>query len=244
MIKALSSKQMMPIPTFNLHQVWTRILQIGSISGLISLVFTISAHVRTRRRFSFGFQGSSGSAATRGDLEFYDWKYLGHVKNESSEPNSIVQVGYVVWANKARTRTLSNGMNAVIKDRHTGVELHAPISFSPLEGKSLQIEFAVCLTGTHDREIILARRQILGASRSLSLPKHEYQLVFTDTNGRLFDQTGQLRSQKLMNLWWTLENTRRSLKRGNPLPYLWHMTKIVFTSLLFRIRRFFWRLGL
>jgi hypothetical protein len=236
----------MSFPTFNPDQAWTRILQIGSISGLLSLVFTISSHIRTRRRFSFGFRGSSGTAAIRDNIEFYDLKYLGQVKNESSEPNSIVQIGYVVWANKARTRCLSNGINSVIKD-HASVELHTPILFSPFEGKSLQIDFAVCLTGTHNREIVLARKDISkipGATPGLSLPKHEYELVFTDINGRLFDHTGQLRSQKLIDLWWTLENTFRSLKRGNPLPYLWHMKKIFFTSLLFRIRRFFWRLGL
>jgi hypothetical protein len=179
-------------------------------------------------------------------MEFYDLKYVGQVKNESSEPNSIVQIGYVVWANKARTRSLSNGINSVIKD-HSGVELHAPILFSPFEGKSLQIDFAVCLTGTHNREIVPARKdisQIPGATPGLSMPKHKYELVFTDINGRLFDHTGQLRSQKLMDLWWTLENTFRALKRGSPLPYLWHMIEIFVTSLLFRIRRFFWRLGL
>jgi hypothetical protein len=236
----------MHFPAFNADQVLSRVLQMGSISGLVSLVLTISSHIRKRRRFSFGFQGSSGTAATRGNLEFYDWKYLGQVKNESSEPNSIVQIGYVVWANKARTRSLSNGFNSVIKD-HSGVELHTPILFSPFEGKALQIDFAVCLTGTHDREIILARKDISnipGAMQGLSIPKHEYQLVFTDINGRLFDDTGKLRSQKLMDLWWTLPNSFRSLQRGNPFPYLRHMIKIFFTSLFFRIRRFFWRLGL
>jgi len=233
----------MAFPTFNPDQIWTRILQIGSISGLLSLVFTISSHVRTRRRFSFGFQSSSGKVATRDNLEFFDLKYLGQVKNESSEPNSIVQIGYVVWANKARTRSLTNGINSVIKD-HGGVVLHTPILFSPFEGKSLQIDFAVCLTGTHNRGLILARTQIPGATPGMSIPKHEYELVFTDINGRLFDHTGQLRSQRLMNLWWTLENTFRSLKGGNPLPYFWHLIKIFVTGFLFRTRRFFWRLGL
>jgi hypothetical protein len=184
--------------------------------------------------------------ATRDNLEFYNLKYEGQVKNESSEPNSIVQIGYVVWANKARTRSLSNGINSIIRDRD-GVEIHTPLLFSPFEGKSLQIDFAVCLTGTHDREIVLARKdvsKVSGATPGISMPKHEYQLVFTDINGRLFDYTGQLRSQKLMNLWWTLDNTFRSLRRGNPFPYLWHMMKIVIASLSFRIRRLFWRLGL
>lgn len=236
----------MSVPTFNAHQVWKFILQLGSISGLLSLAFTISAHIRKRRRFSFGFQGSSGTAATRDNLEFYDLKYSGHVKNESGEPNSIVQIGYVVWANKARTRSLSSGTNSVIRD-HAGVELHTPILFSPFEGKALKIDFAVCLTGTHNRELVLARKvvsKIPGATSGLSVPKYEYELVFTDINGRLFDHTGQLRSQKLINLWWTLENTFRSLKRGNPLPYVWHMMKICVTSMLFRMRRFFWHLGL
>jgi hypothetical protein len=222
------------------------ILQLGSISGLLSLAFTIGAHIRKRRRFSFGFQSSSGAVATRDNIEFYDLKYSGHVKNESGEPNSIVQIGYVVWANKARTRSLSSGTNSVIRD-HAGVELHTPILFSPFEGKALKIDFAVCLTGTHNREIVLARKDISklpGATPGMSVPKYEYQLVFTDINGRLFDHSGRLRSQKLINLWWTLENTFRSLKRGNPLPYVWHMIKICVTSVLFRIRRFFWRLGL
>lgn len=172
--------------------------------------------------------------------------YVGHIKNESGEPNSIVKIGYVVWANKARTRSLSNGFNAVVRDRD-GVELYTPILFSPFEGKFLQIEFAVCLTGTHNKEIVVARKDVSnvpGATPGLSLPKYEYQLLFTDINDRLFDCLGQLRSQRLMNLWWTLENTFRSLRRGNPFPYLWHMMKILVVSILFRMRRFLWRVGL
>lgn len=225
--------------SFNLDQVWTRILQIGSISGLVSLVVTISDHVRKRRKFSFKFQSSSGTAAKRGNIEFYDLKYWGQINNESGDPNSIVQIGYVVWANKARTRSLSEGTNSVIKDRHSAVQLHTPVLFSPYEGKSLEIEFAVALTGTQNREIVQARTQLPGATPGMTRPTYEYQLVFTDINGRLFDQTGQLRSQKLMNLWWTLGNSR-----GKPFRYLGHRTKIVALSLWFPFRRFFWRLGI
>jgi hypothetical protein len=105
---------------------------------------------------------------------------------------------------RAKWYPLKNGFlssNSVIKD-HGGVELHTLVLCSPFESKSLQIDFAVCLTGTHNKGIILARTdmsQIPGAPPDLSMPKHEYELMFIDINGRLFDQTALLRSKKLMN---------------------------------------------
>lgn len=233
----------MHLPNLHLDEVWKAILKVGSLSGLVSLVFTISNHVRKRRRFSFEFRSSSTSRVPKSGMDFYELKFNGAVKNESTEPNSIVKIGYVVWGNKSRTRSLTYGGNAVITDP-AGSALHTPILFSPLEGKSLHIEFSIVLTGSHDWEIVKARRPVPGNTTGMTLPKYQYQLVFTDINGRLFDQTGQLRSQRLVDLWWTLPNSFNVLKQGNPLPYLWRVIKIGLLSAWIRIRRSFWRLGL
>lgn len=223
---------------------WGRlILDLGSISGLISLLFALKEQIKKRSKLKFDFRASSGRINTRDGLDFYDVTFDGYVKNQSNEQNSITEIFYLIWGNKRRTRTLANGMGAEIFDAVDRTKkISLPILFEAKEGKHLIIKFNVCLTGTHVNELVRARR-LTEADSIFTLPKHEFNLAFKDVNEVLFDDKGQIRSQELMDLWWTLPNTFSVLKTGNPLPYLWHMLKILFKFVSYMTFSIFQRLG-
>ncbi|QQR61053.1 hypothetical protein IPH19_01135 [Candidatus Uhrbacteria bacterium] len=223
---------------------WGRILlDSGSIAGFISLLFTLKEQIKKRSKFKFDFRGSAGSVKTRNGLDFYDIAFDGYVKNQSNEQNSITEIFYVIWGNKKRTRTLAEGMGAeIFTAADNEKKLSLPILFEPKEGKHLIIKFSVCLTGSHVYDLVRARKPAQAGS-IFTLPKHDFTLTFKDVNEVLFDDKGQIRSQKLINLWWTLPNTFITLKTGNPFPYLWHMVKILFAYLAYRVFSVFQRIG-
>ena len=224
-------------------KIFAIILKFGSLAGIGSLIFNFTEHLKKRSRFKFDFRGSTGSLRTHENLEFYDIVFDGHVKNQSKEQNSVTEIFYLIWENKARTRFLTNGGGATILDGDDRTKkITLPILFEPKEGKHLIIKFSVCLTGTHVNELVRERREIAPGS-AFTLPKYDFSLAFKDVDETLFDDMGQIRSQKLADLWWTLPNTFRKLKSGNPLPYLWHMMKIFFAFIGYKISSFVKRLG-
>lgn len=219
--------------------LWQVILQFGSISGLLTLFYTISQNLKKKPRFKFDFRSSSGTPHVKDNLEYYRLVFDGYIKNQSIEPNSITNICYAVWGNKARTKTLSYGgqpCSIVQNPNSEKVSLDLPISFKPREGKHFQIEFDVVLTGTHDKALVSATKPVFPGS-NVHLPEYDYQLTFRDVNENLFDDSGTVRSEKLRDLWWLLPNTFNKLKEGNPLPYARHMLKIFWYYILFRIRR-------
>lgn len=212
---------------FTTEQIIDGVLKIGSVSGLASLMFTIQDQLKKRSKFKFDFRSHTGKITTHDNLEFYEIMFDGYVKNQSNEQNSITDIFYSVWGNKARTKTLANGMGAEILDAdNQEKKIPLPILFEGKEGKHLIIKFSVCLTGTGVNELVRARRSVLEGS-PITLPKYEFTLAFKDVDETLFDDKGKIRSQKLIDLWWTLPNTFNSLKTGNPIPYFWHMLKIL-----------------
>ena len=203
---------------------WNVILQIGSISGLFTLFYTISQNLKKKPKFKFDFRASSGSFHAQDNLEYYRLTYDGYIKNQSIEPNSITNICYAVWGNKAKTKTLSySGQPCSITDSPNSKKtpLDLPLSFKPRESKHLKIEFDIVLTGTHDKGLVEAVEEV-GQNPKLYLPKYQYRLTFKDVNENLFDDQGIIRSQKLIDFWWTLPNTFNKLKEGNPVPYIRH----------------------
>ena len=230
--------------TIGLKEISDVVLKVGSISGLVSLAFTIRNQIQRRSKFKFDFRSHSGSFNTRDNIEFYDIQFDGHIKNQSNEQNSVTAVYYAIWGNRSRTKTLAFGSDAALGDpNHVDQSVSLPMLFEAKEGKRVMIRFAVALTGTHVGELVRAQRQVTESS-ALTLPRHEFKLAFEDVNETLFDDQGKIKSRKLINLWWTLENTFTALKRGNPFPYLGHMLQILLAYAGWKIRGFFAALGL
>lgn len=135
-------------------------------------------------------------------------------------------------------------MNVVMHDgNNTDERVYLPLRFEAKEGRHLVIKFDIVLTGSHHAELLKASMPSTPGS-PISWPKHEVMLVFKDTDEALFDDRGELRSQKLIDLWWTLPNTFHKLKEGNPLPYLNHMLKIGVEYVMYIIRKFTRKIGL
>jgi hypothetical protein len=225
------------------EQIIDAALKIGSVSGLVSLIFTIQNQIKKRSKFKFDFRSHAGRVTVHGNLEFYEIMFDGYVKNQSNEQNSITDIFYSIWGNKSRTKTLANGMGAEILDADDrDKKIPLPILFEAKEGKHLIIKFSVCLTGTHVNELIRARLPVQ-EGLPITLPKYEFTLAFKDVDETLFDDKGKIRSQKLIDLWWTLPNTFTSLKTGNPIPYFWHMFRILLAYLGWKLRLIFSAIG-
>jgi len=219
------------------------ILDAGSIAGIFSFFYTISEHRKKRAKFSFDFAGSASGNYENNNLEFAKFRWEGTIKNESLTENSIVGINYVIWANKTRTRCRTNGMILSLEDSNTKEKLSLPLNFKPRESKKITLLGDVVLTGSHNEQLFKARKPIQQGSPFL-LPEHSWDLTFNDVNHNLFDEKGILRSQKLIDLWWTLPNATRSLNDGNIFPTIKEYLRIFFTWVSYWVKRFFRFLGI
>jgi hypothetical protein len=234
----------MDLDTLYVREIIDVILKIGAVAAVISLVLTIQNQLKKRSKFKIDFRGISSETNTRNNLEFRDIIFDGNVKNQSSEQNSITDIHYLIWANKARTRTLTNGFGSEVfnaGDQESTIPL--PIIFQAKEGKHLIIKFSVCLTGTHVKELVEAQESVGESSRFIHA-KYQFNLAFKDVGETLFDDKGKIKSQKLIDLWWTLPNTFKSRKTGNPLPYLRHLFRIFLAYMGWKFRLLFVVVGL
>lgn len=219
------------------------ILNIGSVAGLISLFYTISEHRKRRSKFSFDFHGSANGNYEKDNLEFAKFRWEGIIRNESSAENSIVEIDYVVWANKARTRSKANGMIFSVEDANTKEKLAVPLNFKPKESRKITLVADVVLTGSHAMELFKARKSIETGSPFV-LPEYSWDLLFTDVNHFMFDEEGTLRSKKLMDLWWTLPNATRGLNEGNFIPTIKEYIRIFFAWVFYWLARMLRFLGI
>lgn len=219
------------------------ILNIGSVAGLLSFFYTISDHRKKRTKFSFDFHGSSSGNYEKDGLEFAKFRWEGTTKNESLTENSIVEVDFIIWANKARTRSKTNGMIFTIEDSNSKEKVSLPINFKPRESKKITLIADVVLTGSHNDELFKARKSVQPESPFV-LPEHEWNLTFKDVSHNLFDERGVLRSQKLIDLWWTLPNATKDLNNGNIFPTLREYLKIFIAWIGYWVKRLFRFLGM
>lgn len=218
-------------------------LDAGSVAGLFSFLYTISEHRKKMAKFSFDFHGSASGNYEKDNLEFAKFRWEGTIKNESSAENSIVEIDFVVWANKSRTRSKANGMIFSVEDANSKEKLSVPLNFKPKESRKITLIADIVLTGSHHNELYKARKPVQPGSPFV-LPEHNWDLLFTDVNHYMFDEKGILRSKKLMDLWWTLPNTTRDLNNSNIFPTLREYIKIFFTLIGYWTKRFFRFLGL
>lgn len=216
--------------------ILTLILNTGSIAGLFSLFYTISEHRKKRTKFSFDFLGSASGTYEKDNLEFARLRWEGTIKNESLTENSIVHIAYIIWANKNRTRAKTNGMIFNIEDGNSKDKISLPINFKPRESKKVVIIADVVLTGTHNNELFKAIKPTQVGSPFV-LPENEWNLTFKDTNHCMFDEKGIIRSQKLVDLWWTLPNATRDLNNGNLIPTIREYSKIFITWIGYWLKR-------
>lgn len=221
------------------------LLDLGSISGLLVLPYTIVQSSRRRPRLKYDFSGVSGSGVKKSDAvnEHYRFEFSGTIKNRSLETNSISKIYLVVWAdNKKRNSALRLGFGGILLDSRNNV-LSLPLELPPRTGKKLKIIFEIPVTGTSD-ERLLKEYIPVGESGRFYLPKHNYELCFEDTDENFFDQQGRLRNLEEINLRWTLPNVMKELQKGNFAPFLQHMFLIQKSRVSFFFKRISYQIGL
>jgi len=214
--------------------IWQIILNFGSISGLIALIYAVFKSLRKRPKFKFDFSGQSGKVCHEDKLEYYIFTFGGILKNQSLDPNSISRIFLVVWKDRKRNSTLRFGHGGVtIKNKANDREIKLPISFAPREAISLEIKCKFPVAGTSDGKLLREFVPVQPGSRFF-LPKHEYELLFEDVNENLYDQKGRLCNREEINLRWTLPNTTRNLQHGVYWPFIKHQSKIIWSQIKFR----------
>jgi len=227
---------------------WHVIEVIAAVITIIGLPYLVASYRKRAPRFSFAFHGSATRDFHRSGSNFREFTYTGSVRNQSLDPNSIERIYLVVWKTKRKKGTRSFGSyNPRIKENEQ--EHHLPLKFEPRQGRTLIMTFEVPMQG-HDAELMNAVEPLdpsipgTPPGAQLFLPKYKYELAFEDIVGNFFDQDGILRNRRGIDRRWTLENTFRQLKDGNPTPFVRHIVGIGVGDFIFFFRRNLRRLGI
>lgn len=221
------------------EQGWTLLERIAAVVAVVSLPYLVIKARQGQPRFSFQLAGSYREFFNRDNLDYCRMHFTGTLKNHSTKPNSVQRIILVVWSDPKKRSVKRFGFG-VSRIECEGVDLHEPLLFDAKEGKTLNVDFEIPLTGTSDKELVEAFRAI---GENMYLPQYEYELAFEDTDGHLFDQEGILRNRTAIDLRWTLPNTYQQLTEGRMLPFLRHLGKIYWASARFTIRKFIRSLG-
>lgn len=82
------------------------VLKIGSVAGLISILYQIQQNRRNRPLFTFTFEGSHAELTECDKHIHCNYYFPGTIRNASLSPNTIVRLYLVVWDKGKRTRFL------------------------------------------------------------------------------------------------------------------------------------------
>ena len=210
--------------------------KVGSFCGLLALPYLVFQNIRSRPKFSFDFYGGSGQHIRLSGVDQYRYKVGGTLKNRSLDPNAIVRIYLVAWADKGKTSYLRYGFGGLtVFDAASKQPLHLPLRFEVREAKAIEVVFEIPVKGTAD-ERILSEHEPVAPGASALRQKNEYELCFEDINGNVFDATGSQINSTEAKLRWTLSNTTRQFQDGRIWPFLKHYAQILRARLKFRTR--------
>ena len=228
----------------NIENIWQIILNFGSVSGLVVLIYLVFQNLRKRPKFKFDFSGQVRKLSTEGKLQYNSFTFSGTLKNQSLDPNSITKIYLLVWKDRKKNSTLRFGQGGVaMKNKATNEEIKLPIAFPPREAIALEITCKFPITGTCDEKLLKEFIPIQPGSHFVLL-KHKYELAFEDVNENLYDQKGNLCNREEIDLRWTLPNSTRDLQHGKFWPLIKHELKIFWTRLKFRLKNLLQFFGL
>lgn len=217
--------------------IWQIIERIGAITAIITLPYLVLRERRNIQKFSYDFSGSSGRSHQKDGHEYYKFTFDGTIKNHSLSPNSINKIYMVVWKDHKKQAALRFGYGHYEINDSNGNALNETMQFEPREVKKLTIVNDSLIEGTSDEKLLGEMIEVIPGSKLL-MHKHQYELAFEDSSGKLFDQNGKLLNRKLIDLNWTLENTFAQLKDGKYGPFIKHKFNIVKEKLRLRAAKF------
>lgn len=215
---------------------WKIILDIGSISWLFAIIYTVSQIFRKRPRFKFKKSWHWWKVFDNNWMEFYRFRIFWMLKNQSLEPNSVNVIHSVVWWNKKTFSSLRHWtwVKKIINKTDDWKEIKLPFLLNPHEWKDLEIILEFPIKWTCDENILSQHKKI---SENLYLPKYEYELLFEDTNENIFDANWKLCNMEESWLRWTIWNTMHSFKDWKYWEFIWHSFKIFKSRIKFRIKK-------
>lgn len=209
----------------NLSDFIELILKLGSLAGLVGLIYQIHNSRKLRPQLQFTFEGSHAEFFDRDKLKFCNYHFQGIFKNLSLTPNTIVRLYLTVWENKKKGSTLRFGHGVKeLRETYTQDIKNLPLRFEPKQAYNLKVIFEFPLTGTQDEKIISQLKRL--GETNYFLPKYQYQFIIEDVNGNFFDYNSSPISKELIDLWWTLSNYS-----SKPLKYFGQILKIGFVFL-------------
>lgn len=217
--------------------------KVGSFCGLLALPYLVLQNVRSRPKFSFDFHGSSGKHIQLPPVHQYRYEVEGTLKNRSLDPNAIVKIYLVAWANKSKTSYLRYGFGGLTVYDAAKQPLSLPLRFEAREAKGIGVVFVIPIKGTADERILSEHVPVVPGA-SVLRQKNEYELCFEDINGNLFDATGSQINSAEVALRWTLPNTVRKFQDGHIWPFFKHYAQILRARMKFRTRLVAQALGL
>ncbi len=215
---------------------WNIIKDLGSIAGLIVLLFTIFQNVREKPKFKFDFSGRRGEPSIENDIEYYTYTFNGTLKNQSLSTNSICKIFLVVWKNQKKNETLRFGYgNSEIENKTNSEKLKLPIIFRPREAIDIEIIFKFHVKNTPDEKLLSEFIPVQTGSQFL-IAKHEYELAFEDVNENLYDEKGKLCNREEISLRWTLPNAEKKSSKSFVSPLQEHKLKILKSNVKFKFK--------
>lgn len=203
------------------------LLKVGSLAGLVAIVYQIHNNRRNRPRFIFTFEASVVvNDEKEADQAYYC--FTGIIRNQSLNPNGVVRLWLTVWDSKKKGSTLRFGHVVRhiydVSNTEDRKELSLPLYFQPKEAKRLEIWFQISPKGTQDGKI-LAKTKLLSDDIPIQMPVHQWEFLIEDTAENMFDYTkSRTVSRELAELWWTLPNYS-----NKPTKYVKHLGKIVWS---------------
>ncbi len=209
------------------------LLKVGSLAGLVGLVYGIHNNRKNRPRFKFTFEASVVNYDKDDKNQAY-YCFTGIIRNQSLQPNTIIRLYLTVWGSKKKGATLRFGHAvkhiydvANTEDRN---ELSLPLYFQPKDARRVEIWFPISLTGTQDGKLLNEKDKAISLpdGSSLLMPKHKWEFLIEDTAENMFDYTsGRTTSRELTDLWWTLPNySNKPVKYGKQICKIgWAFTK-------------------
>ena len=217
--------------------------KVGSFCGLLALPYLVLQNVRSRPKFSFDFHGSSGNHIQLSTVHQYRYEVEGTLKNRSLDPNAIVNIYLVAWANKSKTSYLRYGFGGLTIYDASKQPLSLPLHFEAREAKGIDVVFVIPVRGTEDEKILSEHEPVVPGT-SVLRQKNKYELCFEDINGNLFDETGAQINSAEAALRWTHPNTVREFQNGHKWPFFKHYSQILRARMKFRVRLVAQGLGL
>jgi hypothetical protein len=194
---------------------WSTVSDVAAVITILGLPYLVVSYRKRAPRFSFSFAASSREEFTRDGIQFSRCRFVGLIKNESLDPNSIERIHLVIWKSKRKRGSRMFGYVPSVRD--SGAEHPLPLRFDGRQGRQLELSYEVPMN-PNEAELFRAVKPFTPPSGNVhDLPKYELELAFEDISGNLFDRDGLLRNRRGIDLRWTLENTFRELKDGHPL---------------------------